>query len=168
MLRRKNPEFQELRERRTHRGARTERQVKLGYLGKLGPYPVYLVRGEAVRRMFDIDFTMGSHFAHSRFIPEPEIWVEDSLAPSDLYPLLVHEAVELDRMINRWTYERGHDLASRVEMGLRRQRKQILTRRGAMVEANRAFDAWARKPRTLVRTVASDGRRLRRVTRIRP
>src|SRR5271154_4269695 len=74
-------------------------RVKVGVLGGLNGMAVWLVNSELVRNLFDIDFTMGSHDAHSAFIPVGEIWVSRILAPSDLAPLLVHEAVEREWMV---------------------------------------------------------------------
>jgi hypothetical protein len=111
------------------------RQAKVKPLGVLNGMRVWLVDSETIRRIFDIDFTMGSHDAHSAFIPHGEIWVSRLLPPSDLAPLLVHEAVERQWMVHRkWSYERAHDRASVLETQLRRQihRHHIATRAQAM------------------------------------
>jgi hypothetical protein len=115
------PEIQYLKERKTPLGAppALQRQVKIRRLGRIGHFDVWLVDGPAVRRLLDCDFVMGSHFAHSRFIPRGEVWVEKMIGPRDLYPLLVHEFVELYKMIDGWSYERGHDLATKIEMKIR-------------------------------------------------
>ena len=132
-----NPEIQYLRERRTPRGAGAalQKEVKIRPLGKLGHFNVWLVDGPTVRRRLDCDFVMGSHFAHSRFMPVGEVWVEKMIGPRDLYPLLVHELVELYKMIDGWSYERGHDLATKIEKTIRSQNTFTLTRAGAMQRA---------------------------------
>jgi hypothetical protein len=132
-----SPEIQYLKERRTPRGAGAalQKQVKIKPLGKLGHFVVWLVDGPAVRRLLDVDFVMGSHFAHSRFIPVGEVWVEKAMGPRDLFPLLVHELVELYKMIDGWSYERGHDLASKIEIGIRRHNTFSFTRGQAMERA---------------------------------
>jgi hypothetical protein len=132
-----NPEIQYLKERKTPLGAppALQRKVKIRLLGKLGHFHVWLVDGPNVRRLLDTDFIMGSHFAHSRFIPEGEVWVEKAMGPRDLYPLLVHELVELYRMVDGWSYERGHDLATKIEKTIRAQDTFTLTRAGAMRRA---------------------------------
>lgn len=132
-----NPEIQYLKERRNPHGAplAAQRRVKIQLLGRLASFPVWLVDGPAVRRLMDCDFVMGSHFAHSRFIPQPEVWVEQAMGQRDLYPLLVHEIVELKKMIKGWSYERGHDLATRIEQGIRKRNEFIPTREEAMRRA---------------------------------
>ena len=129
-----SPQMDYLKQRRTPRGAGAalQRQVKIRLLGKLGHFPVWLVDGPAVRRTMDTDFIMGSHFAHSRFIPVPEVWVEKAMGGRDLYPLLVHELVELYKMVEGWSYERGHDLATKIENGIRQHNRFCLTRGKAM------------------------------------
>ncbi len=111
------------------------RRVKTGYLGLLNGMKIWLVDGELVRRFMDIDWTMGSHDAHSAFIPMHEIWVSKLLSPSDLAPLLVHEAVEREWMVKRgWSYEKSHDRASLLETTLRKKihRYKVATREQAM------------------------------------
>ena len=132
-----NPEIQYLKERRSPRGAGAalQKQVKIRPLGELDGFTVWLVDGAQVRRLLDCDLTMGSHFAHSRFIPEGEIWVEKAMGPRDLFPLLVHEVVELHKMIQGWSYEKGHDLATKIEKKIRAQNTFTLTRAGAMQRA---------------------------------
>jgi hypothetical protein len=106
----------------------------------LDGFRVWLVDGAQVRRLLDTDLTMGSHFAHSRFIPWGEVWVEQAMGPRDLFPLLVHEVVELHKMIAGWSYEKGHDLATRVEKQLRAQNTYSATRGIAMERAQHVLD----------------------------
>ena len=143
------PEIQYLKERTTPHGAppALQRQAKIRLLGQLGHFPVWLVDGPAVRRLFDCDFVMGSHFAHSRFIPQGEVWVEKMIGPRDLYPLLVHEMVELYKMIEGWSYERGHDLATKIEQTIRAKNTFTLTRAGAMRRAAEFLAAGAPVPK---------------------
>lgn len=132
-----SPQMDYLKQRRTSRGAGTalQREAKIRPLGKLGHFPVWLVDGPVVRRTMDTDFVMGSHFAHSRFIPVPEVWVERAMGPRDLYPLLVHELVELYKMVDGWSYEKGHDLATKIENKIRQQNTFSFTRGQAMERA---------------------------------
>jgi hypothetical protein len=118
-----NPEFQFFRERKTAKGAplSTLRKLNLRPIGRIAGFSVFHVNSEAVR-LLDVDFTMGSHFAHSRFIPHGQIWVSQLLRPTDLAPLLVHEAVETWWMVHRkWSYEHAHDRASMFERELRKR-----------------------------------------------
>ena len=68
-------------------------------------------------------------------LPCGEIWVEKAMGPRDLFPLLVHEVVELHKMIQGWSYEKGHDLATKIEKRIRAQNTFTLTRAGAMQRA---------------------------------
>jgi hypothetical protein len=138
-----SPQMDYLRQRRSRTGAspKLQQAVKIKYLGRLDGFPVWLVDGAQVRRLLDTDLTMGSHFAHSRFIPEGEVWVEKAMGPRDLFPLLVHEVVELHKMISGWSYEKGHDLATQIEKRIRAQDTFTLTRSGAMRRAQLFLNA---------------------------
>ena len=132
-----NPQMDYLKQRRSRAGARPalQKAAKIMLLGTLTGYPVWLVDGPAVRRLMDCDFVMGSHFAHSRFIPYPEVWVEKAMGEKDLFPLLVHELVELHKMVKGWSYERGHDLATQIERKIRAQDTWSANRGIAMARA---------------------------------
>jgi hypothetical protein len=99
-------------------------------LGMLLGMKVWRVHSNRVRDLFDTDFTMGSHDAHSAFIPVGEIWVGRTLVPSDLAPLLVHEATERYWMVKKgWSYEKAHDRATVIETIMR----QKIHRRGIRI-----------------------------------
>ena len=123
---RKGPvEFQLYKERKSARSTASHATLmRLGLrpIGMLQGFHVFHVNCERVRNLLDPDFCMGSHYAHSRFIPHGQIWVSAILSPTDLMPLLVHEAVETWWMTrNGWTYERAHDRATMFETALRKQ-----------------------------------------------
>jgi hypothetical protein len=88
---------------------------------EIGDARLFLVDGEYVRKALDIDFTMGSHDAHSKFIPKGEVWIEQILSPTDRVPLIAHELVERNLMVGpkKMRYEPAHDIASDVERKLR-------------------------------------------------
>lgn len=98
------------------------RAIKVRSLGLINGVQNWLVRGEKIRNRLDVDFCMGSHDAHSAFIPPNEIWVEVSLSLTDLAVLLVHEGTERFWMTTRgWSYEYSHDRSSMFERALRKK-----------------------------------------------
>jgi hypothetical protein len=121
----KQVEFQLFKERKSARpnvSTKVLRLLGLRPLGTLAGFHVFHVDCEKVRNHCDPDFCMGSHYAHSAFIPHGQIWVSNILHPTDLMPLLVHEAVETAWMTrNGWSYERAHDRATLFETALRKQ-----------------------------------------------
>ncbi|HTP97926.1 MAG TPA: hypothetical protein VMN56_01290 [Casimicrobiaceae bacterium] len=95
-------------------------RAKIRRHGTAGGAQVWIIDGGYVRSAFDIEFALGSHDAHSKFIPPGEIWVED-LAPADLRALIAHEGHERQLMLKGATYAKAHASANRVEAKLRRK-----------------------------------------------
>jgi hypothetical protein len=80
---------------------------------------VRLVDGEAVRNQLSVEFIGGGHARRYPFIPEGEIWIEETLSPGDRAATIVHEAAEY-RLMGRGTeYEWAHREASSVERKFR-------------------------------------------------
>ena len=44
-----------------------------------GGLSVWIVNGRLVRSVFDIDFTAGGHDYVYEFVPENEVWIDDSI-----------------------------------------------------------------------------------------
>lgn len=94
----------------------------LKYLGTITGLPTYLVSGERVRDMFDIDFTMGGNEgAYPRYVPKREIWIDDGMHVLDRMATALHEVVERDLMVKRgYDYDRAHEIASKTEIPFRK------------------------------------------------
>ncbi|OGC59596.1 hypothetical protein A2890_00165 [candidate division WWE3 bacterium RIFCSPLOWO2_01_FULL_53_14] len=84
---------------------------------------VWLVDGIALRsglRSGDIDFTMGGHGYRYLYVPENDIWIDNSNAHhGDLEPVIWHEYVERNLMKNGMDYGDAHTVASNLEITLR-------------------------------------------------
>jgi hypothetical protein len=84
---------------------------------------VWLVDGIALRgglKSGDIDFTMGGHGYRYLYVPEEEIWIDNSNAHhGDLEPVIWHEYIERNLMKNGMDYGDAHTVASNLEITLR-------------------------------------------------
>lgn len=90
-------------------------------IGEIGPYVIWLVHGHAIRDLIDIDFTNGGNPEVYGYIPENEIWVEDTRGPrKDVACTLLHEVVETVFMQDGATYNDAHEHASMIEDNARR------------------------------------------------
>ena len=76
---------------------------------------VFLIRGNKVRELFDIDFTEGGHDLVYKYIPSNTIWLDDDLQPEDRDLILLHEMTERHKMQGGWSYDKAHQYASSVE-----------------------------------------------------
>jgi len=93
-----------------------EGRVRQTCLGELGRFRVWVVDGNAVRNLVDIDFTQGGNPAVYGYIPKDELWVESKPSLEDTAFTILHEAIETVLMLDAGdTYEQGHDHASKVE-----------------------------------------------------
>jgi hypothetical protein len=99
---------------------------RLRKLGTVRGLPVYLVDGERIRNETCIEFTQGANEqAYPTWCPRGEIWIDDAIHGAiDRMATVFHEIVELDLMKDGWTYNKAHDVASRLEVGFRRELAQ--------------------------------------------
>ena len=86
---------------------------------------VWIVDGELVRDLFDIDFTEGGHHLVYRFVPQDEIWIDDSLSEKELRFVLLHELHERNLMAKGWDYESAHRDSSKIELHCRKLEKDL-------------------------------------------
>jgi hypothetical protein len=82
---------------------------------------IYLVDGEHVRNLIDVDFVNGGNGAvYPGYIPLDEVWIDDAQHALDRTATALHELVERDLMLHRgMSYDRAHDEANVYERGLR-------------------------------------------------
>jgi hypothetical protein len=107
-------EGQELR--RTHQDERLLRMVHKELLAEWSTdVKVWVVDGELVRDLYDIDFTEGGHDKVYRFIPDREVWIDDDVMPGERPFILLHEMHERRLMSRGWSYKKAHADASRIE-----------------------------------------------------
>ena len=94
---------------------------------------VWIVDGEYVRNTYTVEFVEGgNHYRddYSSFIPENEVWLEETLNKREITETLIHELHERRRMkYDGWSYNKAHEEASKVEAEVRAvpaARKQVL------------------------------------------
>jgi len=68
---------------------------------------IWVVRGDLVRSLFDLDFNQGGHGLVYNFIPKNEIWVDDDLYKKETPFVLIHELHEILLMKKGWKYDSG-------------------------------------------------------------
>jgi hypothetical protein len=66
---------------------------------------IYIVRGDLVRSLFNVDFTQGGHDKVYNFIPKNEVWIDDDLYKKEIPYVLVHELHERYLMAKGWPYD---------------------------------------------------------------
>ena len=119
------------------------KQVYQVCLGELGRFRAFLVDGNAVRDLVDIDFTQGGNPAVYGYIPKDELWVESKPSLKDMMMTLLHEAVETVLMQEEgYSYEQGHDRASKIENLYRAYMDEFSDWEDAFEWVQRAFERW--------------------------
>jgi hypothetical protein len=88
-----------------------------------GPVKVWVVDGNLVRSYYKTDYTEGGHGYVYRWVPKPEIWVEDGVDHRELPFIVSHEYLERRLMRDEeLAYETAHAICSKVEFDLRKAR----------------------------------------------
>lgn len=82
------------------------------YSGKI---KIWIISGELVRDLYNIDFTEGGHDKVYKFVPENEVWLDDDLSPRDRKFVLLHELHERNLMAKGLCYNDAHKSSSRIE-----------------------------------------------------
>jgi hypothetical protein len=98
-----------------------------------GPVTVWRVNGKLVRSYYKTDYTEGGHGYVYRWVPKPEIWIEDGVDDREVPFIIAHEYLERRLMRDRgMEYDPAHEVASRVEFDLRKAAgaTPLLTRHG--------------------------------------
>jgi hypothetical protein len=77
---------------------------------------VWLVNGEIVRDEFKTDYVEGGNSGVYPWVPEDEIWIEDTMHSSEIPIIILHEFVERELMDHKhFDYLKAHRIASKVE-----------------------------------------------------
>jgi hypothetical protein len=66
---------------------------------------IWLVRGDYVRDLFDVDFYQGGHEKVYSFIPKDEIWIDDDTYKKEIPYVTIHELHERQLMLKGWPYD---------------------------------------------------------------
>jgi ABC-type taurine transport system substrate-binding protein len=80
---------------------------------------VWLVDGGKVRDKLLEDFVLAGHDKVYNFVPNGEVWVEDSLSVKDMNAVLAHELHERKLMSGGMSYDNAHSSAEKVERRVR-------------------------------------------------
>jgi len=68
---------------------------------------VWIVNGDIVRSIYNIDFTEGGHDKVYKFVPKNEVWLDDDLSIREMKFVLLHEMHERNLMAKGWSYNPG-------------------------------------------------------------
>jgi len=83
---------------------------------------IFLVNGEKVRTLFDIDFVEGGHDLVYDFIPPKRIWIDNDMVVKERAPTILHESSERNSMSHGMSYENAHHIALQVEWKWRHEK----------------------------------------------
>jgi hypothetical protein len=86
---------------------------------------VWIVDGELVRDLFDVEFTEGGHDLIFPFIPKNEIWIDNDLSKREFKFVVLHEVHERNLMAKGWDYESAHKDSSKLEFACRNFKKDL-------------------------------------------
>lgn len=102
------------------------RIAKSTILKDLSDVKIVYIDGNEVRNERDIEFALGGHYYRYSFIPQDEIWIEQTLKDSDdEVPIIVHEIVERLLMKNNGaSYDEAHESANTIEKIMRGQNQE--------------------------------------------
>jgi mannose-6-phosphate isomerase-like protein (cupin superfamily) len=122
-------------------------RVKDRLVGNIAGHAIWLVSGRTVRDTLDVDFTTGGNPGRYVYVPDGEIWIEASMSPADVAATIVHELVELAKMLgDHESYDAAHDDANVVEKEARaRLRGRSKEHRRTAPKTREQAVAWARR-----------------------
>lgn len=93
---------------------------------------IWIVRGDLVRSLYNIDFTQGGHDRVYAFIPKGEIWIDDDVYKKEIPFVLIHELHERYLMFKdkksktlKKAYNKAHKKASELEFFCRHNPNNI-------------------------------------------
>lgn len=95
--------------------------VKIRRAGERDGKQVFLVDGGKIRDKIDVDFALGGNSARYSYVPEGELWVENTGSKKDVANTTIHEDREEGLMRRGQTYDQAHGTASREEEGRRKE-----------------------------------------------
>ncbi|MEI7485061.1 MAG: hypothetical protein WCK13_10170 [Ignavibacteriota bacterium] len=91
------------------------------YNGEYKGFKVWVVDGNFIRREIFNEFIYGGNDERYTFVPESEIWIDNSISADEYLTTLEHEIIERNLMrFSGYTYYDAHDSALMLELGMRR------------------------------------------------
>ncbi|MCE1165812.1 MAG: hypothetical protein LWX07_10470 [Bacteroidetes bacterium] len=90
------------------------------YAGERDSFKVWIVDGALVREKIFNEFIYGGNDERYPFVPEREIWIDNSISAKEFETTLIHEINERNLMKQfGWTYFDAHDSSLSLELALR-------------------------------------------------
>lgn len=86
---------------------------------------IWIVNARLVRSVFDDDFASGGHDYVYEYVPENEVWIDDTLKAAERPYALLHELHERGLMQKGMDYDRAHAQSSRLERHCRRHPDEL-------------------------------------------
>lgn len=91
------------------------------YCGEKDGYKIWIVDGASVRREIFNEFLYGGNPERYTFVPEGEIWIDNSISAEEYQTTLAHELNERNLMAKfKMTYFDAHDSSLNVELKMRK------------------------------------------------
>lgn len=91
------------------------------YNGEYKGFNIWIVDGNYIRREIFNEFIYGGNDERYTFVPENEIWIDNSISSEEYLTTLEHEINERNLMRqNGYTYFDAHDSSLMIELGMRR------------------------------------------------
>ena len=91
------------------------------YCGEKDGFKIWIVDGPLVRRKIFDEFLYGGNPERYTFVPEGEIWIDNSISAEEYEPTLAHELNERNLMARlRMTYFDAHDSSLQLELKMRK------------------------------------------------
>lgn len=90
------------------------------YCGKRNNFEVWIVDGVMIRKNIFNEFVYGGNEQRYPFVPQGEIWIDNSITAEEFETTLVHEINERNLMSKGMTYFDAHDSSLMLELVMRR------------------------------------------------
>jgi len=111
------------------------------YWGVKEGYKVWIIDGNTVRLKIYNEFLYGGNEQRYPFVPKGEIWIDHAISAEEFDLTLIHELNERHLMAKYgWSYDKSHDSSLAIEVGLRRQFKEICLAHEASLSKRKAMD----------------------------
>lgn len=81
---------------------------------------VWLVHGDLVRTVLDLDFTQGGHEYVYEWVPPNDVWIDNDLEWQERGFVILHELHERNLMMRGMSYDEAHADSSRIELECRK------------------------------------------------
>jgi hypothetical protein len=99
----------------------SEQNIYRYYIGSKDRFKIWIVDGAVIRKNIFNEFIYGGNDRRYTFVPEGEIWIDNSVSSEEYNTTLAHEINERNLMLyNSKSYFDAHDSSLAVELIMRR------------------------------------------------